>query len=361
LARAIDLAEKRGAPRVVARARTQRAGVYLDEQQPTPALADLEPAIAFFAERHYRRLELMALSIASHAYQQLDDIPQAHKRATEVLRVAESVKDEVQVAMASANLAAQAAALGLLPDALTYRERAETIHRRQHDVASLPYDLTNRAEVLIRLGRLSEGREALEEVEAGIVKGLRGYAGRQRRVQFLRALERIISGDFKRAAAHARAIAYEDNNDSPSVFGPVLLDLAESTLQAQERRRRTIDIQRPADTPMALVREWRYWRAAGLLARDDPKNALAAVAAGLQELGDLQNDELEWRLAAVGSVAAGQLNDAVQRRVLRERAEKALVRLRTNWAEHAQDYEARPDLRTLRTDAGLSSLSGENR
>ena len=52
--------------------------------------------------------------------------------------------------------------MGLLPDALATRERLEAIHRRPAgSCRAFAYDLPNRAELLIRLGRADEAEVPL--------------------------------------------------------------------------------------------------------------------------------------------------------------------------------------------------------
>ncbi len=103
-----------------------------------------------------------------------------------MLAAAEAVKDESQIAIAANNLASVTATLGHYPEALRLRERAEAIHRRQGDQASLPYDLANRADLLIRLGRGDQAAAALDEIDKGIAAGLPAYKSRARRLTFLR-------------------------------------------------------------------------------------------------------------------------------------------------------------------------------
>ena len=92
----------------------------------------------------------------SRAYKQLDDLDRARAISADVVAAAEAIRDDVQVGIALSNLASVATALGQFPQALAHRERAEAIRRRQNDVSALPYDLANRADLLIRLGRLDE-------------------------------------------------------------------------------------------------------------------------------------------------------------------------------------------------------------
>jgi hypothetical protein len=348
LAKASELADKRDARRIGARVRLQTASLHATQGRPAEALAALTPALAFFKQHNYRQYELTALSIASRAYQQLDDIPRAHQMATEVLQVAEATRNDVQLSLALGNLAAQATTLGSLPEALALRERAEAITRRQNDVVSLPFDLTNRAELLIRLGREADAATALSEVEAGIEKGIKVYVGRRRRVTYLRALAAAVGGRFEPAAALAGAIDAEPGGtDAASVLGPVLLEYSEAKLR-RPRRKSDGDARAAAAAPPAFARERQYWWAATFLARDQPGEALSAAAKGLDQLGSGRNDELEWRLAAVGSLAALALGRADQHRALRDRASATLNRLRAGWGSQAGAYEDRPDLRELR-------------
>ena len=103
------------------------------------------------------------------------DFDQAETLARKVLAEAETTRDESQVSEALGTLAIQAALRGALPESLQLRQRAEAIHRRQGDVALLPFDLTNRAELLIQLGRPTDAAGALEEVEEGTRKKLDAY------------------------------------------------------------------------------------------------------------------------------------------------------------------------------------------
>ena len=100
LRKAGDLAGKREAKRTMARASLQLASLQLDDGRATAALETLQPPLNFFRERHFRRYELTALSIAARAHQELDDIPRAHALSSELLAVAESMKSDVEVGLA---------------------------------------------------------------------------------------------------------------------------------------------------------------------------------------------------------------------------------------------------------------------
>jgi tetratricopeptide (TPR) repeat protein len=349
LTRALALAERRDAPRIAARARLQTASLHVDQRRAAQALEVLTPALEFFRKHKYRSNELTALSIASRAYEQLDDIPRAHAMATDVLKVAQQMRNDVQLSLALGNLARQATTLGSLPEALALRERAEAINRQQNDIVARPYDLTNRAELLIWLGRERDAEAALAEVDAGIAKGIKVYVGRNRRVKYLRALAAAVNGRFQEAADLAKSIGAEPGGtDAASVLGPALFAYAEAKLG-----RRPAAAGKPSPAAPAFARERQYWWAATLLAQGRAAEALAAASQGIDQLKRGGNDELEWRLAAIGSIAARKADRKDQQRTLSDRAIAALGRLRAGWGEHARAYEDRPDLKELRRLAQL--------
>src|SRR4029079_10653249 len=94
-------------------------------------------------------------------------------------------------------------ARGLLPQALQFRERREEISRRLQSAAWLAFDLTNHADLLIRLGRFSAAESLLRETEEGAAKGIQAYVGRRRRVSLLRARAASIQLRFTDAEARA--------------------------------------------------------------------------------------------------------------------------------------------------------------
>jgi tetratricopeptide (TPR) repeat protein len=313
--------------------------------RPAEALRTLEPALAFFKQHKYRNMELTALSIAARAYQDLDDIPKARELASRGLKEAEASGDDYQLSLALNNLAVQATVLGALPEALALRERAEAIHRRQQDAAQLPYDLTNRADLLIRLGRFEEAEADLAEVDEGAREKLVAYIGRQRRVAFLRALSATLSNRFPQASSLIKAMP-----GSPSPNATTALAAAiDRYVQAKQGRGMPPALGSALEaTDPATVRERQYWTAATALARGDTRGAIDVASAGVEQATRIGNDELAWRMAAVGAAAARLAADGERRRTFRATAVAARARIRTSWGDHVRRYEQRPDLIELR-------------
>ena len=348
LERALQLAEQRGARRTIAWGKVQLAALQEAQGQSREALATVSGVLPFLRSNRYRQVELTALSIASRAYERLDELEQARTMSAEILAAAEAVKDDSQVALAANNLASVTAALGLYPDALHLRERAEAIHRRQGDQASLPYDLANRAELLIRLGRGGQAAAALDEVDRGIADGVPSYKTRTRWTTFLRMLSAStefrcdeVDRQFGQLAATASVA------DAAGVIGPVVADFCRA-----RQRRQPLAVSRPEKTSAGLAREWAYWRAAAALERQQPAAALDEVNWALSVPGPAPPDEVRWRLAALGSFAAKELQNAALATQLREMSREAVERLRDTWKSDFTEYGKRSDVVYLIRRAG---------
>jgi tetratricopeptide (TPR) repeat protein len=346
---ALALAEKRGAHRTVARAQTQLASVLSARgANPADVLRTLDPALAFFKERKYRKLELTALSIAARAYQDLDDFPKAHELASRAVKEAEASGDDYQLAIAFANLSSQEGALGSFPEALVLRERAQAIHRRQNDAAQLVFDLTNRAELFMKLGRFEDADAALAEIDDGVRKGIEVYVQRQRRVAYLRALAATMENRFSEATSRLAAIPSGPPSNSTTILAAAL-----SQYVASRQGRSPISSEPPPSIDPATARERQYWIAAAMLARGDEMKARATAEAALAGATKIGSDELAWRLAAVGSAAARGEGNRTQQHALRATAVAALGRLRSAWGDQVRLYLRRPDLIELRKASEL--------
>ena len=345
--RALALAEQRGAAATAARAKVQLASVLRESNRPREALDLLAQILPFLKTNGYRRYEMNALSIAARAHESLDELEVARKQASEVLAMADAVKDEAQVAVSLNSLASIITAFGEYPEALRLRERAEAIHRRIGETGTLPYDLTNRADLLLRLGRASETTALFAELDKGIAAGIDTYVGRQRRAVFLRAFAATIALRCSEASTLLDQFEREGATGAAGALVPALQDFC----RARPGGRTPAAAAAPEVEP-GLARERHYWRGAAALRRQDWAAALADSADGLKKLGTLSNDELRWRLAAVAAAAAKRAPDP-RAAEFTATARQALERLRGGWQADFDSYARRADLMDLRTRAGL--------
>jgi hypothetical protein len=348
ISQSIRLATDHAAKRTLAWATLESAEIQRLRGSPAEAIQTVDSVIAFLHENRYGRLELFGRFIATRAQDELGDREKARAMATEMLAVAESLRDENQQALAASDLAGFDTGLGRFTEALALRERAEAAYRRLGDETSLPYTLANHADVLIRLGRWREADAVLAELDAGIARGLESYTGRGRRRTFLRAFGaaiRLRCDESLQLMAHVSIAPAA--TDSSSLLAPSISAFCE----ARAGRRSATDQSPSVDVDRVLAAERQYWFALAGVERSDSQAAANAAASGLALLGNLTNDELRWRLAALAAAGARVPEEADRYRAT---ATEALNRVRLMFSTAAAMYETRPDLVYVKQRAGLT-------
>ena len=350
LMRAIALAQARGAARTEAQARLTQASLRLQMGKWDEALELSQKPMEFFAAGKYVRNESDAKNIRSRALEALERYDDASALAQDVLRLSESMGDEAQAAVALENLAGQFTKLGRLPEALAHRIRIEKIHRDSRNIGSLAFDLPNRAELLILLGRGAEAEQALQEVDRGAADGIQAFVDRKRRVALLRALRAATEerfADVETLAAGARP-ADAAKPDNTWTHAQVLAEWARAAL-GQSRTAVAVIADWPSSVSSPpLRRELSYWVGLTVLARGDRATARRVVDTVIADPAGQRNVELRWRLRAVSGLAAADGPVAVTGASNRRASEDDLARLLAAWPQDGPAYAARPDAVTLR-------------
>jgi len=348
--RAVKIATDRGARRTLARARLQLAEVRRLQRREPEALSIVDDVLPLVRQNKYRRFELTGLLIQALTHDQLGDLEQARRTSKDVLAVAESLNDETRTALAAAILARVTTQLGNLHEALPLRERAEAIYRRLDDQSALPYALANHADLLIRLGRLDDAGKPIAELEEGIAKKKEAYVGRARRVAFLRGFLAAAALRCSDASAALAGVTISpEDSDAAGVVTPGLRAFCDA------RQGRPVAPYVTASERAALmdVAERDYWFALANVVRGDGRAVLLAAADGLDRVKSLKNDELRWRLTALGAIGARGANDETRAVAMLEEAKAAIMRVRAALADATKPYESRPDFVYLTKRAGL--------
>lgn len=339
LEEAIRLAQTRGAQQIVARARIQQAAAQTDLGEPEEGLATARALLPFVREKAYRRYELLTLEIISRALEVLGRYNEGRTVADELLRASRHLQDEAQIAAALSNLAWFAVVIGSLPESESALRQAEQIRRRQNDPTNLPYDLGNRAELLIRLGRQDEAEPLLAELES---RPEQSFRLRAPWVLQLRALQAVVAARFDEAKRLVHQFSTAGSGASESHRRS-----AEALLRYAEARQGSREGDESRSSPSAMEPEPLYWSAYARLLRGDAAGALDGAQKALAERHARRSKEYEWRMAALGAAAARELRDEDRAQTLKTRAEGALQQVREAWKGAASAYERRPDLADL--------------
>lgn len=349
LDRSIALASGK-ARRTEMRARLQQAYLRLATGKYADASTMAEIPLKFFSEGRYLAWEAQAKIIISRAKEYLEEYEEARRLATDVLRYAESVDDRVMIGDSLENLAGQSTKLGQLLVALRFRERIETIHRAQGSHSALKFDLPNRAELLIRLGRERDAVLVLDEIRTAMASGNPAYADRARRIAVLTALLSSTGRRFSDVESQA-TLAIGPPSDTPdgtALFALVLREHARAQLGRSRATLETIVGWLALTQSLANRRELSYWVAQTILARRDPNLALSIASAEFEKPVLKANIELRWRLSAIAdrAIRAGATpgTSANYKAVSDDDVRRVIAEL----AGDATAYFARPDLAALR-------------
>jgi tetratricopeptide (TPR) repeat protein/predicted Ser/Thr protein kinase len=350
VARAIALAAKKGARRIEMQARLQQAYFRHAAGNYREAVALAQGPLKFFEDGRYRDLTAQAKNVLSRAREYLEEYDEARRLTTEVLEYAEAVNNNALVAETLENLAGQLTKLGNLPEAERRRRRIEQISRAQGDHQRLKYDLTNRAELLIGLGRGIEAMALLDEIRKAIATGHPAYADRPRRVAALGAL----LASTERRYADVESLANEaikdptDKPDSASLLALVLREHARAQLGRSREALSAISARLTQTTSPSFRRELAYWVSRTLLARKDAAAALSVVTTELAAPPLATNVELRWRLRALADLAVAAGATASPGMSFASSVDEDVRHVTAEWAAGASLYFARPDLADLR-------------
>jgi tetratricopeptide (TPR) repeat protein len=349
--RAIQIADEHAARRTALRARIQLAELRRLQGRYQEAIDVAAGVLPSVTNGQYRRLELTALLIQARAQLALGHAAEARAISSNVLAVAETLKDDGRIALAESDIAVVDTAFGHYPLALSLRERAAPIFRRQGDQTSLAYSLVNRAELLIRLGRAEDANPLLSELESGIAKKLDAYTMLERRTRFLRLFAAVTALRCQDVAKMSGVVSVDPAAaDQSSLVAPAIFAYCDARLN---RPPRPVSAA-PDDADAGYLAERAYWLAAAATIRGDAATAQAQSMAGLAKLGNPPNDDLRWQLGAVLSVASGAPGaTGVALTQAQGVARESLARLEADWKDDFGRYRSRADLVDLRKRAAI--------
>lgn len=354
LEQALALAQRAKARRNEARARVALASLRQQQNKPDEAVQYLEPALAFYQQGGYRSETFSCLALLARANLQKGDYAAVDKSQNELLRLAVEQNDQSLIALAHAERGSTLAREEKLTEALDHLNQAYAIYSTQGIQRSMGYNLTNRGDVLSRLGRFEEARTLLDQANAiankpgGELKrlsleaqlALAEMALRQENFATARtAAAKVVEGagtEFKNVARAARTV----------------MALSESYSGTKSRGKQltsdAIELARQLNDPVELARAQLAFAVAATLAGDF--QAASSNALQAQEVfARLDQPASEWHALMIAAQASQNLSDKNTARGYAMRARNTLSKLEQRWGnENYNSYLSRPDIRRFR-------------
>ncbi|MGI8836030.1 MAG: protein kinase domain-containing protein [Pyrinomonadaceae bacterium] len=362
LLQALESAQRAKARRNEARARVSLASLRQQQNKPDEVIQFLGPALAFYQQGGYRSETFSCLVLQARANLQKGDYSAAQKGQEQLLQLAQAANDQSQLALAHAERGSGLAAEQKFVEALDQMEQAGALYSTQGVQRSIGYNLTDRSEVLWRLGRYDDAQSLLDQ--AGAIANKPG--GELKRlsaeVEFIKAQIALSQGHFPEAKEAAGRTLEKAGTEfkNLAMTAQLLMGLAQGyggapaagkalALQAFETAKQLVDPAQLADAQLTFAET--------MLVSGDSQAAVANAQQAAETFTRLGQAESAWRALAVLAQATQNVGDKTKAREYALRARDSLSKLEQRWnAKSYKSYLIRPDIQRLRKQ--LDQLAG---
>lgn len=354
LSQALESAQRAKARRNEARARVSLASLRQQQNKPDEVIQFLDPALAFYQQGGYRSETFSCLVLQARANLQKGDYVAAQKGQEQLLQLAQAANDQSQLALAHAERGSGLAAEQKFVEALDQMDQAGALYSTQGVQRSIGYNLTDRSEVLWRLGRYDDAQSLLTQADAIANKPGGELKRLSAEVEFIKAQIALSQGHFPEAKEAATRTLEKAGTEfkNLAMTAKLLMGLAQSyggaaaagkalAIEAFEAAKQLADPAQLAEAQLTFAET--------MLVSGDSQ----AAAANAQQAADtfirLGQAESAWRAQTVLAQATQNLGDKTKAREYALRARDSLSKLEQRWnAESYKSYLSRPDIQRLR-------------
>ena len=354
LAQALESAQRAKARRNEARARVSLAGLRQQQNKPDEAIQFLEPALAFYQQGGYRSETFSCLVLLARANLQKGDYAAAQKGDEQLLQLAQAANDQSLLALAHAARGSALATEEKFTEALDHLSQAGEIYSAQGVQRSLAYNLSDRVDVLWRLGRYDEAQNLLAQADAIANKPGGELKRLQAESEIIKAKIALSQEHFSEAKAAAAKAIEKAGAEFPNVAitGKLLMGLAQSAGGAAAAGKAIViqafDSVRASAAPAQLA-EAQLALAQAMFLSGDAQGAAANAQQAADVFIKLDQAESAWRSLTLAAQASQNLGDKTTAREYAFKARDSLSKLEQRWnAESYKSYLGRPDIQRLR-------------
>jgi serine/threonine protein kinase/Tfp pilus assembly protein PilF len=354
LSQALESAQRAKARRTEATARVSLASLRQQQNKPDEVIQFLEPALRFYQQGGYQSETFKCLVLMMRANRQKGDYAAAQTGSEQLMQLAQAANDQSLLALAHAERGSALADQERFTEALEQMNQAGEIYSAQGVQRSLAYNLTDRCDVLWRLGRYDEAQSALAQAEAIATKPGGELKRLSVEVELIKAKIALSQEHFPEAKTTAARALEKAGDEFPNLAttAKMLIGLAESYGGAPAAGKavagQAFEVVKQSGGP-AQVAEAQLALAETMLVSGDSQaaanNAQQAAAIFLR----LGQEESAWRSLTIAALASQNLGDKTNAREYALKARDSLSKLEQRWnAESYKSYLSRPDIQRLR-------------
>jgi tetratricopeptide (TPR) repeat protein len=320
------------------------------QNKPDEVIQYVEPALAFYQQGGFRTEAFQCLALIARANLHKGNHAAAQASHEQLLQLARETNDQSLLALAHAERGSALVREEKFAEALEHLNQAYSIYSSQGIQRSMGYNLVNRANVLVRLGRFDEARGLVDQATAIAEKP--GSQLRRLSIESKLVLAEIalFKGDYRDARSRAEMVFAEAGKDfqDSATSARIVIGLAQSysgaTAAGKQVATEVVEAAKQLNDPARLGTAQLVLAEATLLAGDSPAASTQALeAAGV--FGRLGQVASEWQALAIAAQASRNSGDKTRAREYAGRAKDLLTSLEQRWGrENYQSYMRRPDI-----------------
>jgi len=325
---------------------TNLGSLYLRTLRIDDGLRHAEQALTIFQQDNYPRQAVDCLSHIGRGRRRKGDYAAAQQAFNQKLELAKQIKSQKAIADSYADIGSLLLDQERFPEALEQYGKAIEFYGAKNAVL-IAFCNTNRAQILMRLGRYDEAKHVLDEL-FNLTKSNNDLLGLVPELNLIQAQMSLDKGDLGPASASAtEAIKAAGPKSEATIQAQYLLALAKGgSAEAQNLCKQSMEAASTAGDFGLHSRVLLACADVALKAKD-PKTALALAtqAQGRFARGGSQI-ESEWHAWAIAARASKDLGDNNTAQEQISNAEGARSRLEQLWgADVFKQYAAvRPDI-----------------
>jgi len=350
LEQALAAAGRTKARRNEARARVAIGSLRQQQNKPDEVIQYVEPALAFYQQGGFRTEAFQCLALIARANLRKGNHAAAQASHEQLLQLARETNDQSLLALAHAERGSALVREEKFVEALDHLNQAYSLYSSQGIQRSMGYNLVNRANVLVRLGRFDEARGLVQQATAIAEKPGSQLRRLSIESKLVLAEMALLQGDYRDARSRAETVLEEAGKDfeDSATGAKLVIGLAQSyggaTAAGKQVAAEVVEAAKHLNDPAQLGTAQLVLAEATLLAGDSgAASAQAIEAAGVfARLGQVAS---EWRALAIAAQASHHSGDKTRAREYAVRAKDLLSSLEQRWGrEHYQSYMRRPDV-----------------
>jgi len=332
-----------------ARGQLNLGGLYIQTSRVDEGLKLVQQALEYFKQANYPRSVSICLTQIARGYRRKADFTAAEQALNQKLEIAQKNNNPQAVADVDYEFSLLRLDEEKYPTALEKSESAVAAYEAGKDTFGLMFTNTNRAKILVRLGRFDEGKSLLEELfkKTDELKG--GYLQLLPELELIKAELAFSEGNMAQATASAtEAVKKAEPKSDTLTESKIFLALVKGSSGGKQEAKQLCDdvINISTNSGNSRLYSVALLRCAEAALRgNDAATALALATQAQGRFAAGQQLESEWRAWTIASRASQQLGDKNRAEEMSKNALEVRSKLEQQWGSHVfQQYAARPDI-----------------